>query len=664
MRSTRNDGSAPGAIVWGFGSYLIHKRLSESTSVIGHRSPATNHSALDNPHPDDSLFLLGRDTQQQKFSGRALSLMMARTQNLRERLLEPPGTVESLVRNVLAFGFLVLLLLVAGVGYTSIQSLKQLEQESVRVDETEENHLRIVLDLKETVGKISPQAQTMAANQPNWVMYIPSRQRLMDLKKELEREVDAARKTSLVDSEEWQQFEASYNRFWEAIEKTSPGRDPWHDERDRMTEAALALEHLVDRERDGNNIKGHAMSVSARNRIVGATGAVLAVGIVVAVLAFYEIRKNLKRLGGAYAASSESRDYLQSLLDSLVSGVVVIGNDGMVQTVSKSFQRLPGAVEASGNGQSYTDLFRDSAPLVAAASEELSRPTPHGRYYGRVDVGQSLFDVFTSPLIVGGERQGVILVFVDITEVARAQSELRRNHALTAVGQMTAQIAHEIKNPLGSIRFAAEVLKRQGPADYAASLSTIQVIERSVDHLAAICAELSEFARPKKLNRVETSMNTLLDDLLPMVADRLAAKQMKLARQYDADIPSGFYDALELRKLFLNLIINAVEASEPESSIEVRTRLNGRQDVLIDIVDHGSGMDAETRKRLFEPFYTTKEKGTGLGMAIAKQIAELHSGDLGVTSRLGAGTTATVRLPLTKFVEADNTVGAMNRLSR
>jgi len=266
--------------------------------------------------------------------------------------------------------------------------------------------------------------------------------------------------------------------------------------------------------------------------------------------------------------------------------------------------------------------------------------------------------------MVGGERQGVILVFVDITEAARDKAELRRNRALTAVGQMTAQIAHEIKNPLGSIRFAAEVLKRQHGTDGADALSTIQVIERSVDHPASICAELSEFARPKKLNRVETNLNHLLDELLPMVADRLNANQVQIIRKYGPDIPTCYYDAIELKKLFLNLIINAVEASEPRSSVELRTRLNGSQDVLIEIADQGTGMDAETQRRLFEPFFTTKEKGTGLGMAIAKQIAELHSGDLSVRSQPGKGTTATLRLPLIKFVEADNTIGAVNRLSR
>jgi signal transduction histidine kinase len=594
---------------------------------------------------------------------------MARTRKLLERLLGSPRPVEFLVRNVLALGFLVLLMLVVGVGYRSIQSLEQLEKESRRVDETEEFHLRIALRMSETAGKIVSEARTVAATRPNRLLETPAQQRLKLLKREMENEIDEARKSSLVDTNEWQQFEESYSRFWQAIESPGPATDEWHDQRNNMTAAVKALENLIEAERQQNNITGHDMSESARTRIVAATRAVLIVGVVVAALAFYEIRKNLKRLEGAYAASAESRDYLQSLLDSLVSGVVVIGQDGSVQTVSESFRRLPRAdaeltSEQGQAQQSYTHLFRNNPSLMAAVSKELSDPTPNTHYYGRVDLGVNLFDVFTSPLLVMGERLGVILVFVDITETARAQAELRRNRALTAVGQMTAQIAHEIKNPLGSIRFATEVLKRQQPAKDLDSLSTIQVIERSVDHLAAICAELSEFARPKELNRAETNLNNLLDDLLPMVADRLISKQMQVARAYELDIPAGYYDGTELKKLFLNLIINAVEASEPGSSIELRTRLNGSNDVLVDIVDQGSGMDPETQRRLFEPFYTTKEKGTGLGMAIAKQIAELHSGDLMVTSRAGVGTTATLRLPLTKFVGADNKNGAVNRLSR
>jgi signal transduction histidine kinase len=346
-----------------------------------------------------------------------------------------------------------------------------------------------------------------------------------------------------------------------------------------------------------------------------------------------------------------------------VSGVVVIGNDGGVQTVSESFRNLPGVGNKLESGQSYEQLFRNNAPLLAAVSEELSQPAVSSRYYGRVDLGSRLFDCFTSPLMVAGERQGIILVFVDVTDATRAQAELQRNHALTAVGQMTAQIAHEIKNPLGSIRFAAELLKRKGGDDNSDDLSTIQVIERTVDHLAAIIAELSEFARPKELNLVEIHLNDLLDEILPMVADRLNAKQMHVEKDYTREIPAGNYDGTELRKLFLNLIINAIEASEPQSTIDLSTKLAGDGEISVDIVDRGCGMDADTQRRLFEPFYTTKANGTGLGMAIAKQIAVLHGGDLSVISQPGSGTTATVKLPLIKFVEADNRSGAVHRLS-
>ena len=590
--------------------------------------------------------------------------MMAGTRKLRDAHLGTSRAVEFLVRNILFLGFFVLLLLVAGLGYRSVKSVEALEKDGIRVDETEERHLRLVLDISETAGKVFAETRAVVANEANQLLQFPARQRLNDHKKEMDGEIEQAKMSSLVDTEEWKQFEASYRDFWNAIEKSGPPSNAWHDERDRMIASVKRLVELVDRERDENNTIMHEMSVSARNRIVAATGAVLAVGMVVALLAFYEIRKYLKRLAFAHAATAKSSDYLQSLLDGLVSGVVVIGNDGAVLTVSESFRNLPGVEKEPERGQSYAQLFRNNASLLAAVSEELSQPEASSHYYGRVDLGFRLFDCFTSPLMVAGERQGIILVFVDVTEATRARAELQRNHALTAVGQMTAQIAHEIKNPLGSIRFAAEFLKRKAGSDRSDDLSTIQVIERSVDHLAAIVAELSEFARPKELNLGEINLNELLDEMLPMVADRLNAKHMRVEKDYNPEIPAGTYDGTELRKLFLNLIINAIEASEPQSSIDLRTKLDGENAVSVDIVDRGCGMDADTQRRLFEPFYTTKEKGTGLGMAIAKQIAVLHGGDLSVISQPGAGTTATVKLPLVMFAEADNRNGAVHRLSK
>lgn len=591
--------------------------------------------------------------------------MMARIRQVEERLLGPPKPVESLVRNVLFLGFFVLLLLVVGVGYRAVQSVEQLEKESVFVDDIGERHLRLVLDLWKTAGKVVPEARIAVATKSNSLLGLAARQRLNDLRREMDSKLAEARASSLADWVEWGELEAANKGFWAGIDATDATDESWHDKRERMLQALDRLDTAVDKERAESDEKAHQMSAGARRRIILATGAVLLVGIVVAALALYEIRRNLLALSNAYAGTAEARDYLQSLLDSLVSGVVVIGQDGIVKTVSEYFRALPVVGAGSHSGEDYRDLFRHNPSLLAVVSEQLEQPVSGNRYYGRVDLGVNLFDVFTSPLMVAGQRNGIIVVFVDVTETARAQTELRRNRALAAVGQMTAQIAHEIKNPLGSIRFAAEFLKRQTATNQtnglASDLSTIEVIERSVDHLGAIVAQLSEFARPKELNRTDINVNDLLDELLPMVADRLNAKRMQVSRQYSTELPAGQYDGTELRKLFLNLIINAVEASEPNSSIELRTNTNGDGQILVDIVDQGCGMDAETLQRLFEPFYTTKEKGTGLGMAIAKQIAELHGGDLGVRSRTGVGTTATVKLPLTKFAEADNRSVAVHR---
>ncbi|HXU39213.1 MAG TPA: ATP-binding protein [Blastocatellia bacterium] len=587
--------------------------------------------------------------------------MITRLKKLEERLLGAPKRVESLVRNVLFLGFFVLLLLVVGVGYRAVHSVDQLERESVFVDDIGERHLRLVLDLWKNVGEIVPESRIALANQSNSLVGGATRRRLNDLRREMDLKFAEARSSSLADWDEWSEFEAANKEFWTSLDAQDVTDRNWSEKRDRLVKALDSLDAAVDKERIESDEKAHQMSAGARKRIVLATGAVLIVGIVVAGLALYEIRRNLLALSGAYAGTAEARDYLQSLLDSLVSGVVVIGQDGIVKTVSESFRVLPVVGAESQSDQDYRILFRDNPSLLAAVSEQLDQPVSGNRYYGRVDLGVNLFDVFTSPLMIAGQRNGIIVVFVDVTETARAQTELRRNRALAAVGQMTAQIAHEIKNPLGSIRFATEFLKRLAATNQASDLSTIEVIERSVDHLREIVAQLSEFARPKELNRTEINVNALLDELLPMVADRLNAKQMLISRQYNPELPAGQYDGTELRKLFLNLIINAVEASEPNSSVELRTNTNGDGQILVDIIDHGCGMDSETLKRLFEPFYTTKEKGTGLGMAIAKQIAELHSGDLGVRSRTGEGTTATVKLPLTKFAEADNKSVAVNR---
>ena len=560
------------------------------------------------------------------------------------RLFGFPRTAEWLVRNTLLLGFFVLLVLIGSLGYLSYQSFRQLESAITMIRESEVNHDLVVRRVAETVGKIGAEAKTALGNAESKLLVFPSRQELRSLKNKMDEQIKNGRLTALADRPEWKEFEAAFQAYWEKINLEKPV--DWYAERDRLAKAVDDLDRFIRLERLENDRRVQELSKAQRDKELAATVVVLLVSLIVALLTFLEIRRILKQLAKAYDESKESRDYLQSLLDGVVSGVVVVGQNGSIETISDSFRKLPRMAIGDAEAQDYRQLFRDNPTLVESIERGLQEPTQFNRYHGRIELGRgSLYDIFASPLVVSEEHRGIILVFVDVTEITRAHAELRRNRALTAVGQMTAQIAHEIKNPLGSIRFATEVLRRQEPATDE-KMETIRVIERSVDYLAAIVAELSEFARPKELNRTDINLNSLLDDLLPMVVDKLSDKEIEIRKNYAANLPTGHYDATELRKLFLNLIINAIDASSPGSPLELRTRMNGNQDVLVDIIDRGAGMDAETLRRLFEPFYTTKEKGTGLGMAIAKKITELHSGDLTVTSKQGEGTTATVRLPL------------------
>src|SRR5437764_4959872 len=455
---------------------------------------------------------------------------------LPRRLLNLARRSESVARDVLLVGFLALLALVTILGFMAYRSFAEMQAEVTVIRQTEVSHARIVSRVRETAGKIQSQALAVLTTRDQPFTPFAARQGLKALKDEMDERIADTKPSAITNLPAWGEFESAFQAYWEKI--NSPAATDWSDERDRMMAAIAALDEFTTAEQLENDKRIEDLGRRERRKEFSATLLVLAVSGIVAFLTLYEIRRILKQLSAAYTESSESRDYLQSLLDSMHSGVLVITQEGRVETISESFRRQTGLLSAA-SGQHYTELLasdEELLPLVERSPEATDQAT---HYQGRVQ-GESgkLLDVFSSPLLVGETVRGLILVFVDVTEEVRAQTELQRNRALSAIGQMTAQIAHEIKNPLGSIRFAAEVLKRQ-PSGNGRDMETIGVIERSVDHLATVVAELSDYARPKELQKAAVDLNQLLDELVPMVADRLAAKEMRIEREYSTDLPAG-----------------------------------------------------------------------------------------------------------------------------
>jgi signal transduction histidine kinase len=214
---------------------------------------------------------------------------------------------------------------------------------------------------------------------------------------------------------------------------------------------------------------------------------------------------------------------------------------------------------------------------------------------------------------------------------------------------MATQVAHEIKNPLAGLRlYARHLEQRLGRAGDAEGQELAAKIAAGVDHLADVVAEITAFGRPPELHREPTNIPALLDECLELAAARFDSTAVEVLRGWDPACPESLMlDARELRKAFLNLIVNAFEALGGSGRLTVSTSYAADAGTLtVTVEDTGAGMSEETMSRAFDLFYTTKPDGTGLGMSIARSVVQLHGGELGVHSRLGQGTRVQVRLPV------------------
>jgi two-component system NtrC family sensor kinase len=223
----------------------------------------------------------------------------------------------------------------------------------------------------------------------------------------------------------------------------------------------------------------------------------------------------------------------------------------------------------------------------------------------------------------------------------RAQGEaLLRSERLAAIGRIAAQITHEIRNPLSSISLNAEELGERAPQ----ARDLCDAIVREVDRLTAITEEYLRFARLPKPQLQRADLNDTVRDLVEFVRPELDASGVELTLSLSPELPRVLADVAQLRQLLLNLLRNAREAMPSGGALRITTR-GGENSVEVEVRDSGHGIPRERLARIFDPFFTTKERGTGLGLAMAQEIAQEHAGQLSCESVPGEGTAFTLRLP-------------------
>ncbi len=251
----------------------------------------------------------------------------------------------------------------------------------------------------------------------------------------------------------------------------------------------------------------------------------------------------------------------------------------------------------------------------------------------------------------GGNVTGAVAVFQDLTEAREMEQRARSNETLAAIGELASGVAHEIRNCLSPISGSVEVLAGELDVD-GENKQLLNLIHRESKHLERFIGELLDFARVRPLSPEETDIGGLLREALEAVKRHPSFDHHLALEVSDGDwegVVMG--DREQLRRAFLNLGINAVEATPEGGSIKVRVDFRAESTrrragaVMVEFSDTGKGMSREQKQRVFEPFYTTKKKGSGLGLAVVKQVAERHGGCVSLESVEGEGTTVRFEIP-------------------
>lgn len=353
-------------------------------------------------------------------------------------------------------------------------------------------------------------------------------------------------------------------------------------------------------------------------------------------------------------------EFYANVIDSVGDGVIVLDSSGRVLLMNPFAEELAGISRRISRGQAFAALFRGDEQLLEIAEKSSTSGmsiSDHENIVLKRGGRITPLGVSASPLLLSdGTRAGTIILLRDLTNIRELEEAVRKSDRLSALGTLAAGLAHEIKNPLGGIRGAAQLLDMELAEDDELRDCT-RVILKEVQRVNRIVEELLDLSSPRSLNLVGVNLHKILAHIVFLEQQATEGKSIIFQRHLDPSIPAILADEGRITQLFLNLVKNAVEAVGDSGIIEISSRIVSEYSmtqkgerrsrmVAIEVKDNGAGMAAEALENLFTPFYTTKEKGTGLGLAICQKIVAEHRGMIRVESEAGRGTTVTILLPL------------------
>jgi two-component system sensor histidine kinase HydH len=357
-------------------------------------------------------------------------------------------------------------------------------------------------------------------------------------------------------------------------------------------------------------------------------------------------------LAQAYRSTRTSLSRIKAFSDQVVEkmpvGLLTVNNQGTITSFNQAAESILHLNSEDARGRLSRILPRQLWELTSRLSgprksiqQEIDCSLPDGRVIP-MDISISSFEDDT------GAIWGQIVLFRDLTEVRGLQREIETNRRLASIGMLAAGVAHEIRNPLSSIKGFATYFKeryRNHPEDQ----KTAEIMIQEVDRLNRVITQLLEFARPLAIQKKRTPLQILINHSLQMIETQAQEKNIEIEKSFASEPLEAVVDPDRMSQVLLNLYLNAMQSMEGKGgllTVSLSREKGPPPSVKISVKDTGTGIAKEDLEHVFDPYFTTKQSGTGLGLAIVHKIIESHQGEIRVESEPGHGTTVSFYLPL------------------
>ncbi|NQS97561.1 MAG: PAS domain S-box protein [candidate division Zixibacteria bacterium] len=363
-----------------------------------------------------------------------------------------------------------------------------------------------------------------------------------------------------------------------------------------------------------------------------------------------ELEEKNRLLTGSVAEATRVKNFLSEILENMSSGVVVIDGKGKIIVFNKMAGEITGYNPEDALGQHYHKVFGESEkPEHSLLNTLMTEKAVYKRErMVQIPAGTTKPIVFSTSVVLDEREEllGAVEIFEDLTEIRKLQEEVRRNQTLVELGEMAANIAHEIRNPLGGIGGFATLLARDLEGDDVKQKLVRRIIE-GINELHKLTSDVLMYTRKMESNFRMAEVKGVIQDTISLIDVEVDSLEITVEYKHPVEDIKVSIDVDLFKRMLLNLLKNSIQAMPDGGELKVDLSWQMLQNQMtLTVKDTGVGIENEVQDKVFNPFFTTNTKGTGLGLAMVRRVVELHGGRVGVFSEAGKGAEFIIKLPI------------------